>query len=248
MLTRVSLMTVAMLLMAARPAQSRMTWSIDFETGFAFSGYNDVRIPGDTGSDISLTADLNSKPRLVGRVRLSYMPAERHTLAVLFAPLRLNSDGWVSRTIVFEDQVFDAGTDLEATYRFDSYRLTYRYDLVEQKKLTLGLGVTAKIRDAAITLRGDGRTGQKTNTGFVPLINFKLEWKIGRRDYILVEGDALAAPQGRAEDIFVAFMTKYSEEAALKVGYRMLEGGADNDEVYNFTMVHYILVGTVWSF
>ncbi|UCG61499.1 MAG: hypothetical protein JSV52_14465 [Candidatus Zixiibacteriota bacterium] len=248
MLARISLMTVAMLALAVIPVQSKMTWSIDFETGVALNGYNDVRIPGDTGTDISLTDDLNSHPRIVGRVRLGYMPAERHTLSVLFAPLRLRSDGTVNRAIIFQNQIFDAGSELEATYRFDSYRLTYRYDIIKREKLNLGLGVTAKVRDAAIILRGDGKVGEKTNTGFVPLINFKLELQLGRRTYILLEGDALAAPQGRAEDVFLAFMTKYSERAALKVGYRLLEGGADNDEVYNFTMVHYILVGTVWSF
>lgn len=248
MLARNLLITTAVLLLAAIPAQSKMTWSIDFETGVAFNGYNDVRIPGDTGTDISLTDDLNSHARMVGRVRLSYMPAERHTLSALFAPLRLSSDGTADRAILFENRTFDAGTDLEATYRFDSYRLTYRYDFIKQEGLNLGLGVTAKIRDAAITLWDGGQTAQKSNTGFVPLINFKLEWQIGRRNYLLIEGDALAAPQGRAEDVFVAFVTKYSEKAALKAGYRILEGGADNDEVYNFTMVHYLLIGTVWSF
>jgi hypothetical protein len=35
---------------------------------------------------------------------------------------------------------------------------------------------------------------------------------------------------------------------ALRVGYRILEGGADNDEVYTFSLFHYIVAGLVVSF
>jgi hypothetical protein len=31
----------------------------------------------------------------------------------------------------------------------------------------------------------------------------------------------------------------------LKAGYRLLEGGADNDEVYNFTLVNYATIGLI---
>jgi hypothetical protein len=34
----------------------------------------------------------------------------------------------------------------------------------------------------------------------------------------------------------------------LKAGYRILEGGASNDEVYTFALIHYALVGAVLTF
>ena len=34
----------------------------------------------------------------------------------------------------------------------------------------------------------------------------------------------------------------------LLVGYRFLEGGADNDEVYVFALVHYVAAGVVVRF
>jgi hypothetical protein len=61
----------------------------------------------------------------------------------------------------------------------------------------------------------------------------------------LLEGDALAAPQGRAEDVLVAAGYRLSDKISLKAGYRILEGGADNDEVYNFTLLSYAAVGIV---
>jgi hypothetical protein len=64
----------------------------------------------------------------------------------------------------------------------------------------------------------------------------------------LLEGDALAAPQGRAEDVLLAFYFHPAERIGMKVGYRILEGGADNDEVYNFTLLHYLAAGAMIEF
>jgi hypothetical protein len=35
---------------------------------------------------------------------------------------------------------------------------------------------------------------------------------------------------------------------SLRVGYRMLEGGADNDAVYGFAWLHYAVVGAELAF
>lgn len=51
-------------------------------------------------------------------------------------------------------------------------------------------------------------------------------------------------PQGRAEDVFGGFAYQVVDERlALKLGYRLLEGGADVSSVYNFTYVHFANVG-----
>jgi hypothetical protein len=68
-------------------------------------------------------------------------------------------------------------------------------------------------------------------------------WKPVDKFGILLEGDALAAPQGRAEDVLIAATYRFSHIFGLKAGYRLLEGGADNDEVYNFALFNYASVG-----
>lgn len=83
----------------------------------------------------------------------------------------------------------------------------------------------------------------KTNVGFVPIINFNLAWHLNEKLGILVEGDALAAPQGRAEDVLVAATYRLSDLIGFKAGYRLLEGGAANDEVYSFALFHYASFG-----
>lgn len=230
------------------PGQSSASVNIDLETGGAFAEYNNVRIPGTTGTEFSLTDDFKSDPAAFFRARVSYTFAGRHTLSFLVAPLRLKAHGSLDRDVLFQTTLFPAGTDLAATYRFDSYRLTYRYSLYRTPSLKFGLGLTAKIRDAAISLKGGGTRAEKTNTGFVPLINFRLVWEFAPPANLLIEGDALAAPQGRAEDVLVALRYQPIPKLEVKAGYRILEGGADVDAVYNFALIHYAIIGAAVSF
>jgi len=143
---------------------------------------------------------------------------------------------------------FEADENLNARYRFDSYRLTYSYALVRSERLHFDIGFTAKIRDAAIRVESEQRSSEKTNTGFVPLINFALDWSFDPQFGLLVEGDALAAPQGRAEDVLLAPYADVTDRLRFRIGYRILEGGADNDEVYTFALLHYLSTGLTWSF
>lgn len=221
---------------------------LDLESGAVFSGYNDVRIPGKGGTLFSLSEDLSLDPAAFFRVRAFYDFNPRHHLGVLVAPLSLSSSGQLDRELVFEGKTFPANTPLDATYRFNSYRLIYRYDFLLKEKLQLGVGFTAKIRDAEISVRGGGIESKKTNVGFVPILHFRLWWNFYGPLAWLLDGDALAAPQGRAEDVLVALTYRASDRLGIKLGYRILEGGADNDEVYNFSLFNYITAGLIINF
>jgi hypothetical protein len=237
------LVTSVLLSLTSNLTSLKGQFSIDLETGAVATGYNDVRIPGDLGTLFSMKDDLISKTEIFFRLRASYTIKSRHTLSLLYAPLETESKGNVSYDIFFEGVTFPANTDLTGTYKFNSYRLTYRYEIVLKPKFEFGLGFTAKIRDAKIAMVSSGLESEKVNVGFVPIINFRVLWKPSDKFGILLEGDALAAPQGRAEDVLIAATYRLSDRIGLKAGYRLLEGGADNDEVYNFALFNYAAVG-----
>jgi hypothetical protein len=223
-------------------------WLVDVETGLAISGYNNVRIPGNTGTKLSLSRDLDIDQTVFWRARFSRIFGDKHSLSVLIAPLTFNTEGRLEKDLKFAGGEFAAHTFVKAKYRFDSYRLTYRYDFYRRDRLRLGIGFTGKIRDAAISVEGGSQRSEKVNTGFVPLINFRAQWTISSRFGVLLDGDALAAPQGRAEDVLLALTTSTSKNLQFKIGYRLLEGGADNEEVYTFALVNYLVLGAAWKF
>ncbi len=130
---------------------------------------------------------------------------------MLYAPFEIKSVGSVPNHISFEDAVFPANTMLHGTYKFNSDRITYRYDIVQNPKLEFGLGITAKISDAKINLSSPDLYSEKTNNGLLPIINFRLLWKMNDKFGLLLDGDALAAPQDRAEDVLIAATYKLSD-------------------------------------
>ncbi len=231
---------------ASAPAQDR--WRVDFENGAAIAGYNDVRIPGDTGTLFSLTDDLASDTAYFWRVRADVRLAPKHVLSALVAPLTINASGTFDQPVSFAGTTFAPGVPTTGLYVFNSYRVTYRYEPVRRENWMFGVGVTVKVRDAETRLDAGGTSAAKTNVGAVPLVNFKFERRLGARATFQLEGDALAAPQGRAEDIFAGILVHAGKQWSIKAGYRFLEGGADNDEVYTFALVHYLAAGVVVRF
>src|SRR4030042_2708404 len=65
--------------------------------------------------------------------------------------------GSVDFPIEYNGVRFPANTPLDSIYRFNSYRLSWRYGIKEGKQLRIGIGLTAKIRDAFIEISGGGQ-------------------------------------------------------------------------------------------
>jgi hypothetical protein len=224
-------------------------WFVDIEGGLITPGYNNVQIPNnDNGTRFSLKNDLDIRQKAYYRLRLTYRLGKKHALSLLYAPLSLNATGILEAPVNFEGAHFDSGSSVNALYRFNSYRLTYKYRLASKPKLDFWIGFTAKIRDAEVKLETDTRESSKANVGFVPLLHVSLEWKWGKRFGFLFEADALAAKPGRAEDVAAAIFYHLARNTKLKFGYRFVEGGANVDEVYNFAMINYFYGGVIFSF
>lgn len=218
-------------------------FSFEVETGLAIPGYNDVRIPNEANSSLfSLTKELEADAVFTYRMMLHYRLNERSEFSLLFAPLAIKPAGNIDRDIEFQNRMFMGGKDISAVYRFDSYRLQYRYHLPERLWILEAFGLTAKLRDAEITLENEDHTASKYDTGVVPLINFLLIYELSDRISISSDGAALASPYGRAADILTSLNYKYSDKINIKAGYRILEGGSDISEVYTFALFNYAVI------
>jgi len=221
---------------------------LDVESGIAFSGYNDVRIPNDGGTLFSLSEELKAEPTFFYRIRTIYRFKNRHYLGLLLAPLKIHSSGKLNKNLIFQNDTFPANTELEAMFKFNSYRIFYWYDIVRREKLVFGLGFTAKIRDAKIRIKSKNIESENSNVGFVPIIHFRFIYRLNPKLSFLVDGDALVAPQGRAEDILTAIKFNLNDKINFKLGYRILEGGSDSETVYTFALIHYGVLGVEVKF
>lgn len=229
----------------ARPAAAE--YVVSLQGAAVLTARNDAAVPGDAGTRFSLADELDPGTSWAWRLEAGHY-FKRDYLGVTVAPYAAASRGTPGREIRFAGERFAAGEPLEGTFRFDSYRLTWRHRVLARGRVEGWLGLTAKIRDAEIALEGGGRSARKENTGFVPLVSFALDWRFAPPLGLLVQGDALAAPQGRAEDVLAVLTVDLPARSRLFLGYRILEGGADSDEVYTFSLLHYAVLGTEWRF
>jgi len=225
-----------------------LRWNIGLDTGAAWQSRNDVQIPGDTGTRFSLDELVGSGPFPFYRLELTYNLKPRHSLRFLFAPFEYTKTGSLDKNVFFVDQTFDAGESTEATYRFNSYRATYRYMFHDGTKWRWRVGFTAKIRDAKIALRQDGKSAKDSNVGFVPLLNLYGEHQFAQRWRFIIDFDGLVGPQGRAVDLGILARYDVTKQWYIGGGYRTLEGGADNDEVYNFAWFNYASISAGYRF
>jgi len=217
------------------------------EGSLAWQSRNEARIPGAGGTRFSI-ADLAKGPAADYRVYLGYKIAERHELRALYAPFGVEGDGRLAEPVDFAGSSFATGADTQAFYRFNSYRLTYAYHLDPVGDWRFAFGFTAKIRDAEIRLRQGPLEASKKNLGFVPLLNFQAANEFAEDWTFRFDLDGLMAPQGRAFDgaLFLERRLAYFGAAhAFSVfgGYRTIEGGANNDEVFNFAWIHKLVFG-----
>lgn len=221
-----------------------VSFRLDAETGVAFNTINTVRIPGDTGTKFSITDDLDVDPAFITRIRFGVQITKKQEVSLLLAPLTLYADGESPAPINFNGKTFPANEPLDARYQFNSWRLTWRWFFSERgERWETALGFTAKVRDAAIEINGGGVHSINSNIGFVPLLNFYVHYRLGNDWTLLLDGDALAAPQGRAEDVFIGAMRRVGTDATARAGYRVIEGGADNEIVYTFALLHFVVIG-----
>lgn len=218
------------------------------EGAAVWQSQNDQRIPGNAGDNFSF-ADFSQGPFPAYRIYLGHKWNNRHEIRALYAPLAISLNGQFGGDVRFQDAVFAANTPTEGYYKFNSYRLTYAYHFDPINEWELAAGFTGKIRDASVELKQGALNRSKDNVGFVPLLNFQAARRMASQFFFRFDLDALAAPQGRAVDagMFVEYRTD-QEHMHYFLGYRMVEGGADNDQVFNFAWFHFATIGAQINF
>jgi hypothetical protein len=221
---------ISLLTLLPLPAQTL----VELEATAWGTRLNEVRKPSQGGTTFSFPDLLGSGPIWAPRLNVSWPLNERHGLRVLLAPFEASGTGVFREPVVYQGHTFQAGVPVEGLYRFNSWRVTWRYTLRNDATWRVLAGATAKIRDAKVQLRQNGHTESNSNVGFVPLAHLYVERRFPKNVSVVFETDALAASQGRAVDAALMLRWQATHRLHADVGYRLLEGGADNKELYTW--------------
>jgi len=234
---------------AIQAAESPTRFSLEVEAGPAWQARNDAQIPNNaSGTRFSIADTVGSGPFPAARVDFTWALNERQELRFLVAPLSYEASGTLPGPVNFNGASFNAASPTEITYRFNSYRATWRYRVFQNEDWTVKLGVTGNIRQAEIALKQGGVSSSYTDVGFVPLLNAWAERRFAERWRLILDLDGLVAPQGRAIDFSAKVGYDLTPDLTLTAGVRMLDGGGDSDKVYNFARFNYGVVSAIYRF
>ena len=222
-------------------ADEQQVWQFDLALGASWQNRNDVRIPGNTGTQFSLKDLAGSGPYPAMRFEAFYNIKGPHGLRLMLAPFEYTETGTLPSDTFFVGKAFAGGISTEAKYKFNSYRLSYRYQFYNADHWRWYVGGTLKIRDAEIALTQGAQFANDTDVGVVPLLYLYGDYEINNKWNFVFDMDGLASPQGRAFDLGLKLTYDMSDQWYLGSSYRVLEGGADNDTVYNFAWFNYLL-------
>lgn len=230
----------------AMPAQAWQPDSrvqLEFETGAVWQSRNEIHIPDSPdGTRFDLRQLQGSGPDVQRRVELTWNAAHRHAIRFVYAPLQFSGTGSFGTPVRFAGSTFAPGTATDSDYRFNSYRLTYRYLAYESERWRLRIGATAFIRDAKVELRQPGVTASDSDVGFVPLLSANLEYLLAPGWTAVVDFDGLVSTQGRAIDAAAKIRYDLTDTWFLTAGYRVFEGGVDNGERFAFGWYNFAIV------
>ena len=220
---------------------------INFESGAFFTSINDIR-NGNNGTLFSLKKDFSTPVSPFLRLRAGFLLNEKNHFSILYAPLKIVVTGTLEKDIVFNGKYFKAKIPIEVVYKFNSYRLTYNRRIISKDHFKFGLGLSAKIRSAGVSLKNKEVLRENFSTGFVPLINVLAKWDISKKIGVNFFGEGILASKGRAIDISLSGSYCLTKKLQANLGYRLLEGGADGTNRYNFVQLHFIFASLNYSF
>lgn len=239
------------LIVLAAPAQAQTSPSnrVDLEWVSVSQQRNTVQVPNDsTGSRFSMRELTGSGPDTGVRLTYTRVLAPRQELRLLFAPYAVTGSAFPGGDILFQGRSFSAGSPVSARYEFNSYRATWRYTLIDDGVNTLKIGGTGKIRDARIELSQGGVTAERSNVGFVPLLHLYGERRLSPGLTGIVDFDGLAGGPGRAIDLGLLVRYGVTRDLSVQAGWRMLDGGVDTLDQFNFARLQYWSLGVGYRF
>jgi hypothetical protein len=220
---------------------------VNLESGAFFTDINDIR-NGNNGTLFSLKNDFQTPVSPFLKLRVGYLSNGKNHFSFLFAPLKIVETGTIEKDILFDGKNFKANMPIEAVYKFNSYRFTYNRRIISKDNFKFGLGLSAKIRDAGVSLKNKELLSENFSIGFVPLINLLTNWDISQKMGVDFFGEVIAASKGRAIDLSLSGRYSFSKNLQGNIGYRLLEGGANGTNRYNFIQLHFIFASLNYSF
>ena len=202
--------------------------------GTTVSHHRQLTFYATSNKNSSLKDAVGSGPAPAVRFEVNWAMNQKHGIRVLLAPLSYTEKATFDQPVRFAGESFNSDQAVDATYKFNSWRVGYHYSLMQSDAGSLRIGATLKVRDAEIRLKQGNTESYDDDVGVVPLLYLAGTYRLSNRWTIRADFDGLAGGPGRAIDLGVALDFRVAKQWQIGAEVRVLDGGADTDDVYNF--------------
>ncbi len=177
----------------------------------------------------------------VSRLSLELEIKEKHTINLLYQPLRLESSALLERDLTIDELTFPAGTSVDFLYNFPFWRISYLNELLpDNERFKFALGASLQIRNATIAFESTDGSLFRSNRdiGPVPVLKFRTRYNFNEVTYTEIETDGFYAPisyiNGSDNEVVGAIL-----DASLRQGLMV------SDRVNTFLNLRYLAGGAV---
>ena len=205
--------------------------------------HTDVRIdpttgvpPGTTGTPVNAERDLGIPARLhQGRVEFMFRLRQRNKLRVEYYEADRSAAHALANTIVFGDQTFLAGEQVQTSINWRSFGLTYTYSLYRSDTFEAGTGLGVYFMEAE-AMGAVPATGQQTDKSAaepIPTLPLDLTWCISRRFATTARANYLKATisgfSGSFLDLHADLQYRWNPYFSLGLGYTRMRLSLSGD-------------------
>jgi len=196
--------------------------------------------PALRGTEISGEGDLAlADAKLVPSLELTLLPGDRHLIRLNSLSLRRSAQARLSRTVVFDDQVYAVGELVSSTFDVAMVGMTYGYQFVKRHNVDVAATFGIQIAEVSANAFVPSRVLRDAESGVAPLPLIGLEgrsfigqrWSLeGRVQYL---GLNIEDVKGSILDARAAILWRVNQHLAAGFGFRHFSLSVDSSDAGN---------------
>jgi hypothetical protein len=191
---------------------------------------------GTLGTQVNAERDLGLPARMhQGRVEFMFRMRERHKLRVEYYESDRSASQVLANDIVFGNQTFLAGQQVQTSINWRSFGLTYTYSLIHTDSIELGtgFGVFAVQAEAMGAIPATGQAQDESAAEPLPTLPVDFVWCISKRFSVNARGNYVKANvsgySGSFTDLHADLQYRWNPYFSLGLGYTSMHISVSGD-------------------
>ena len=191
---------------------------------------------GTLGTQVNAERDLGLPARMhQGRVEFMFRMRERHKLRVEYYESDRSASQVLANDIVFGNQTFLAGQQVQTSMNWRTFGLTYTYSVIHTDSIELGtgIGVFAVQAEAMGAIPATGQAQDESAAEPLPTLPVDFTWCISKRFSVNARGNYVKANvsgySGSFTDLHADLQYRWNPYFSLGLGYTSMHISVSGD-------------------